>query len=99
VTNIQQGNFTVALAYGAASDVPFDWWVVDVTNPSLVAAITESSGPAPAPVPSPIPAASPAPEPTPQVAGDSTITPETSPVVVVESVPAEGSTVTASLAE
>ena len=37
VTNITQGSFTVSLAHRSASDVPFDWWLVDVTNPSFTA--------------------------------------------------------------
>ncbi len=37
VTNIEQGSFTVSLAHRSASDVPFDWWLVDVTNPSFTA--------------------------------------------------------------
>ncbi|MFH1111981.1 MAG: hypothetical protein V1712_02825 [Patescibacteria group bacterium] len=40
VTDIQDGNFTVSLASSVALDLPFDWWLVDVTNPSFAAAVS-----------------------------------------------------------
>jgi hypothetical protein len=43
VTDVQDGSFTVSLAFASASDVPFDWWLVDVTNPSLVASSNVTS--------------------------------------------------------
>ncbi len=42
VTDIQEGNFTVSLASSIAQDLPFDWWLVDVTNPSFTAAVSGS---------------------------------------------------------
>lgn len=79
VTNVQSGSFTVSLAFGSASDVPFDWWLVDVTNPSLMASATESSQPAPQPV------AEPAPAPVSEPVAD--VPPATEPVVSPEPTP------------
>ncbi|MFH1867200.1 MAG: hypothetical protein ABIJ81_03935, partial [Patescibacteria group bacterium] len=43
ITNIQDGNFTVSLVSGLETDLPFDWWLVDVTNPAFAASVTGSS--------------------------------------------------------
>ncbi|MFA4936855.1 MAG: hypothetical protein WC575_00980, partial [Patescibacteria group bacterium] len=43
VTDIQDGNFTVSLASSITSDLPFDWWLVDVTNASFAASVSGSN--------------------------------------------------------
>ena len=86
VTDVQAGSFTVSLAFGSASDVPFDWWLVDVTNPSLAVTSTVTSTgstptptptPAPTPVPTPDPTPAPAPAPAPTPDPGTTTTPST----------------------